>query len=48
MYVCVCSLPAIIQMYGAHLKASAANIRLRIYDTLLLLPASKCEGQSTA
>ncbi|KAF3842288.1 hypothetical protein F7725_024239 [Dissostichus mawsoni] len=30
--------PAIIKVHGAHLKASAAMVRLRLYDILALLP----------
>ena len=32
-------------MYGAHLKASAAMVRLRLYDVLALLPPDTYEGQ---
>jgi len=31
-------------MYGAHLKASAAMVRLRLYDILALLPPKTYEG----
>ncbi|XP_076463435.1 HEAT repeat-containing protein 5B-like isoform X2 [Babylonia areolata] len=37
-------LPNVIKMYGAHLKASAAMIRLRLYDVLSLLPPHSFEG----
>ncbi|XP_070179925.1 HEAT repeat-containing protein 5B-like isoform X2 [Littorina saxatilis] len=37
-------LPNVIKMYGAHLKASAAMIRLRLYDVLSLLPPQSFEG----
>ncbi|KAJ3609917.1 hypothetical protein NHX12_022011 [Muraenolepis orangiensis] len=36
--------PAIIKVYGAHLKASAAMVRLRLYDILALLPPKTYEG----
>uniref|UniRef100_A0A8C5FXC8 HEAT repeat containing 5B n=1 Tax=Gadus morhua TaxID=8049 RepID=A0A8C5FXC8_GADMO len=36
--------PAIIKLYGAHLKASAAMVRLRLYDILALLPPKTYEG----
>ena len=38
------SVPAIIKVYGAHLKASAAMVRLRLYDILALLPPKTYEG----
>ena len=34
-------------MYGAHLKASAAMVRLRLYDVLALLPPETFEGKFT-
>ncbi|KAK7506949.1 hypothetical protein BaRGS_00001800 [Batillaria attramentaria] len=34
----------VIKMYGTHLKASAAMIRLRLYDVLSLLPPESFEG----
>lgn len=37
-------LPNVIKMYGTHLKASAAMIRLRLYDVLSLLPPASFEG----
>uniref|UniRef100_A0A671VGX6 HEAT repeat-containing protein 5B n=1 Tax=Sparus aurata TaxID=8175 RepID=A0A671VGX6_SPAAU len=36
--------PAIIKVHGAHLKASAAMVRLRLYDILALLPPKTYEG----
>uniref|UniRef100_A0AAX7SY50 HEAT repeat-containing protein 5B n=1 Tax=Astatotilapia calliptera TaxID=8154 RepID=A0AAX7SY50_ASTCA len=38
--------PAIIKVHGAHLKASAAMVRLRLYDILALLPPKTYEGKS--
>ncbi|XP_077993059.1 HEAT repeat-containing protein 5B-like [Glandiceps talaboti] len=38
------NIPGVIKMYGAHLKASAAMVRLRLYGTLALLPAVSYEG----
>uniref|UniRef100_A0A8C3ARS2 HEAT repeat-containing protein 5B n=1 Tax=Cyclopterus lumpus TaxID=8103 RepID=A0A8C3ARS2_CYCLU len=38
--------PAIIKVHGAHLKASAAMVRLRLYDILALLPPKTYEGNS--
>ncbi|XP_030235431.1 HEAT repeat-containing protein 5B isoform X2 [Gadus morhua] len=40
--------PAIIKLYGAHLKASAAMVRLRLYDILALLPPKTYEGSYNA
>lgn len=40
------SVPAIIKVHGAHLKASAAMVRLRLYDILALLPPKTYEGKS--
>ncbi|PVD26321.1 hypothetical protein C0Q70_13992 [Pomacea canaliculata] len=37
-------LTSVIKMYGSHLKASAAMIRLRLYDVLSLLPPQSFEG----
>ena len=31
-------------MYGAHLKASSAMVRLRLYDVLSMLPPQSYEG----
>jgi hypothetical protein len=31
-------------MYGTHLKASAAMVRLRLYDVLSMLPPQSYEG----
>uniref|UniRef100_A0A8C3AV72 HEAT repeat-containing protein 5B n=1 Tax=Cyclopterus lumpus TaxID=8103 RepID=A0A8C3AV72_CYCLU len=39
--------PAIIKVHGAHLKASAAMVRLRLYDILALLPPKTYEGNSS-
>uniref|UniRef100_A0A4W6CIG5 HEAT repeat-containing protein 5B n=1 Tax=Lates calcarifer TaxID=8187 RepID=A0A4W6CIG5_LATCA len=39
--------PAIIKVHGAHLKASAAMVRLRLYDILALLPPKTYEGNTT-
>ena len=38
------SIPSIVKVYGAHLKASAAMVRLRLYDVLALLPPETFEG----
>ena len=43
---CLHSLPWVIKQYGTHLKASAAMVRLRLYDVLALLPPESYEGQS--
>ncbi|KAJ8308627.1 hypothetical protein KUTeg_013501 [Tegillarca granosa] len=40
-------LPGVIKLYGPHLKASAAMVRLRLYDVLLLLPPESFEGTYT-
>lgn len=40
--------PAIIKVHGAHLKASAAMVRLRLYDILALLPPKTYEGNTFA
>ncbi len=42
------SVPAIIKVHGAHLKASAAMVRLRLYDILALLPPKTYEGNTVA
>jgi len=34
----------IVKTYGAHLKASAATVRLRLYNVLALLPPETYEG----
>ena len=34
-------------MYGTHLKASAAMVRLRLYDVLALLPTQSFESKLT-
>lgn len=38
------SIPSVIKAYGAQLKASAAMVRLRLYDILALLPPKTYEG----
>lgn len=40
------SIPAITKVHGAHLKASAAMVRLRLYDILALLPPKTYEGNA--
>lgn len=40
--------PSIIKVHGAHLKASAAMVRLRLYDILALLPPKTYEGSFNA
>ncbi|CAM9156265.1 unnamed protein product [Lampetra planeri] len=40
--------PAISKVHGAHLKASAAMVRLRLYDILALLPPKTYEGSFNA
>ncbi|KAJ8248012.1 hypothetical protein GJAV_G00237160 [Gymnothorax javanicus] len=40
--------PAVIKVHGAHLKASAAMVRLRLYDILALLPPKTYEGSFSA
>ncbi|KAK3093785.1 hypothetical protein FSP39_020183 [Pinctada imbricata] len=40
-------LPWVIKQYGTHLKASAAMVRLRLYDVLSLLPPESYEGTYT-
>ncbi|CAH1791410.1 unnamed protein product [Owenia fusiformis] len=37
-------IPSLIKHYGAHLKACAAMVRLRLYDVLSLLPPKTYEG----
>uniref|UniRef100_A0A674NIR2 HEAT repeat-containing protein 5B n=1 Tax=Takifugu rubripes TaxID=31033 RepID=A0A674NIR2_TAKRU len=41
-------IPAITKVHGAHLKASAAMVRLRLYDILALLPPKTYEGSFNA
>lgn len=41
-------IPAVIKAHGAHLKASAAMVRLRLYDILALLPPKTYEGSFNA
>ena len=38
------SLPGVVKTHGAHLKAPAAMVRLRLYDVLSLLPPVTYEG----
>uniref|UniRef100_A0A8C9T2G7 HEAT repeat-containing protein 5B n=1 Tax=Scleropages formosus TaxID=113540 RepID=A0A8C9T2G7_SCLFO len=40
--------PSMIKVHGAHLKASAAMVRLRLYDILALLPPKTYEGSFNA
>lgn len=44
--ICLCSVPSVVKIYGAHLKASAAMVRLRLYAVLALLPPNTYEGTS--
>ena len=44
-YSFIFSLQGVIKMYGAHLKASAAMVRLRLYDVLALLPTQSFESK---
>ncbi|XP_069035909.1 HEAT repeat-containing protein 5B isoform X2 [Lepisosteus oculatus] len=41
-------IPSVIKVHGAHLKASAAMVRLRLYDILALLPPKTYEGSFSA
>ncbi|XP_076872255.1 HEAT repeat-containing protein 5B isoform X2 [Brachyhypopomus gauderio] len=41
-------IPAVVKVHGAHLKASAAMVRLRLYDILALLPPKTYEGSFSA
>uniref|UniRef100_A0A8D0K0N4 HEAT repeat-containing protein 5B n=1 Tax=Sus scrofa TaxID=9823 RepID=A0A8D0K0N4_PIG len=41
-------IPSVIKTHGAHLKASAAMVRLRLYDILALLPPKTYEGSFNA
>ena len=40
------SIPSILKSHGAHLKPSAAMVRLRLYDVLTLLPPQTYEGRT--
>ncbi|NP_001177993.2 HEAT repeat-containing protein 5B isoform 2 [Rattus norvegicus] len=40
-------IPSVIKAHGAHLKASAAMVRLRLYDILALLPPKTYEDQES-
>ncbi|XP_012868974.1 PREDICTED: HEAT repeat-containing protein 5B [Dipodomys ordii] len=44
----IASIPSVIKAHGAHLKASAAMVRLRLYDILALLPPKTYEGSFNA
>jgi len=39
------SLSPVLKNYGQQLKAPAAMVRLRLYETLLLLPPQTFEGK---
>uniref|UniRef100_A0A674IRY1 HEAT repeat-containing protein 5B n=1 Tax=Terrapene triunguis TaxID=2587831 RepID=A0A674IRY1_9SAUR len=39
-------IPSVIKAHGAHLKASAAMVRLRLYDILALLPPKTYEAEN--
>ena len=39
-------MPDIVNIHGQHLKASAAMVRLRLYDILAQLPPGTYEGKS--
>lgn len=41
------SISTVLKAYGQHLKAPAAMVRLRLYETLSLLPPNACEGSYT-
>ena len=41
------SLTSVLKSYGQHLKAPAAMVRLRLYETLSLLPPNVLEGSYT-
>lgn len=41
------SISSVLKSYGQHLKAPAAMVRLRLYETLTLLPASALESSYT-
>ncbi|XP_039288533.1 HEAT repeat-containing protein 5B isoform X2 [Nilaparvata lugens] len=41
------NISSVLKTYGQHLKAPAAMIRLRLYETLSLLPAQSFEGSYT-
>lgn len=41
------SITQILKTYGQHLKAPAAMVRLRLYETLALLPPSSLESSYT-
>jgi hypothetical protein len=39
------SISTVLKTYGQHLKAPAAMVRLRLYETLSLLPSHAFEGK---
>jgi hypothetical protein len=39
------SISTVLKTYGQHLKAPAAMVRLRLYETLSLLPPHAFEGK---
>lgn len=43
----ICSLSSVLKSYGQQLKAPAAMVRLRLYETLTLLPANSLESSYT-
>lgn len=45
--LCFFSISTIVKSYGQHLKAPAAMVRLRLYETLALLPSSSLESSYT-
>ena len=45
-YLVFYSLPGVIKMYGTHLKACSAMVRLRLYDVLTMLPPATYESKS--
>jgi hypothetical protein len=42
---CPFSISTVLKTYGQHLKAPAAMVRLRLYETLSLLPSHAFEGK---
>lgn len=47
MHKYFCSLSNVLKSYGQQLKAPAAMVRLRLYETLLLLPPYSFESSYT-
>lgn len=43
----LCSLTPVLKLYGQQLKAPAAMVRLRLYETLTLLPINSLESSYT-